>query len=65
MYDDNYGYWDSEDGWTDGERREFYEYTQKNSVWKNCGDCGERVKIMPHYAICNSCADKRERGWAW
>ena len=57
-YDDNYGWYE-----IDGpEDVEFYHRTQKESVWKKCQACGRRVKIKPDYGICNSCADKRERG---
>ena len=58
-YDDNYGFYE-----IDGpEDVEFYHQTQKESVWKKCQACGRRVKIKRDYAICNSCADKRERGY--
>jgi hypothetical protein len=58
-YDDNYGFYEIESP----EDIEFYHRTQKNSVWKKCQGCGRRVKIKPEYGYCNSCADKRERGY--
>jgi len=58
-WDDNYGEYEIESQ----EDIDFYHETQKQSVWKKCQDCGRRVKIKRDYAICNSCATKRERGW--
>lgn len=58
-YDDNFGHWE---GMDEEENREFYKFVQKNSVRKKCQGCGRTVKIMPDYAYCNSCAEKRERG---
>jgi hypothetical protein len=58
-YDDNYGFYE-----IDGpEDIEFYHKVQKESVYKKCEGCGRRVRIRPDYAYCNSCADKRERGY--
>lgn len=57
-YDDNFGHYEIEDE-TD---IEFYQQNQRNSVQKKCAGCGRLVRILPHYAYCNSCADKRERG---
>ena len=57
-YDDNYGHWDIRDQ----DDIDFYHETAAKSVWKKCKGCGRRVKIRPDYAICNSCADKLERG---
>lgn len=58
-YDDNYGVWD---GMNDPDVKEHYNRVQKTNVWKTCEICGRRVKIQPHYALCNSCADLVERG---
>lgn len=58
-YDDNFGEWHDMD---DEDNREFYRQVQAESVWKICKDCGKKVKLRPDYAICNSCAEKRERG---
>lgn len=58
-YDDNFGHWEDMD---DEENREFYRKVQRESVWKNCKGCGRRVKILPHYAYCDRCADAIERG---
>lgn len=57
-YDDNFGDYDmSEEG-----SEEFYHKVQNQSVRKKCQGCGRIVSILPHYAYCNSCADKIERG---
>ena len=61
-YDDNFGCWNMDDGDRE-DMIEFYHETQKRSVWKVCAQCGCEVKILPHYAICNSCADANERGY--
>ena len=58
-YDDNFGHWDIEDE----DDVEFYHRVQRESVWKTCKRCGDRVKLRPDYAICNSCADAIERGY--
>ena len=58
-YDDNFGYWEDMD---DPDMQEFYYECQERSVLKECKGCGRKVKILPHYAYCNSCADKIERG---
>jgi len=64
-HDDNFGDWDGCDEWgPDGDdMRAFYEEVQAESVYKTCDGCGRTVKIRPSYGYCNSCADKRERGW--
>ena len=59
-YDDNFGHWDSMD---DPDMARFYHETQKKNVRKKCKGCEEWVRIQPHYAYCNSCADKIEKGW--
>ena len=58
-YDDNFGHWEVRDE----EDKQFYFQTAKRSVLKKCEGCGRQVKLLPHYAYCNSCADARERGW--
>ena len=58
MYDDNFGMWDMRGE----ETMAFYRYVQKHSVEKECADCGDIVRIMPDYAICNNCASARENG---
>lgn len=58
-YDDNYGEWHDMD---DPEVQAFYRETQRTNVTKKCEGCGKMVKIQPHYAYCNSCADAREGG---
>lgn len=57
FYDDNFGHYniESEDD------IEFYFQVQKESVWKECKQCGRRVKLRKDYAICNSCASHNER----
>jgi hypothetical protein len=57
-YDDNFGHW-TMDG---DEDRAFYRTVQRASVVKTCSGCGRKVRILPHYAYCNSCADAIERG---
>lgn len=57
-YDDNFGHWDM----ADQDDRDFYRSVQRNSVTKTCKGCGRQVRILPHYAYCNSCADVIERG---
>ena len=57
-YDDNFGIWDIEDD----DDREFYQETQRTNVRKKCEGCGRMVSIQPHYAYCDSCADRREQG---
>ena len=59
-YDSNFGHWDMEDGQDDVD---FYHEVQRKSVWKTCGGCRTRVKILPQYAYCDSCATKIENGW--
>ena len=58
-YDDNFGHWDIEDE----DDLEFYHQVQEESVEKECQGCGGIFKLRPDYGYCNSCADKRERGW--
>jgi hypothetical protein len=57
--DDNFGTWT---GMDDPEMVGFYHQCQKTNVKKRCNRCGQMVRIQPHYAICNSCADAAERG---
>lgn len=59
-YDDNFGHWEDMD---DPENREFYRDVQRRSVTKTCAGCGRRVRILPQYAYCDSCARKREQGF--
>lgn len=58
-YDDNYGHWHSMD---DEDTRNFYDRVQRTNVAKRCKGCNRMVKIQPHYAYCNSCADILENG---
>lgn len=58
-YDDNFGCYEIESE----EDLEFYHQVQRENVTKTCKGCGRRVKLRPDYAICNSCADKVERGY--
>ena len=62
-YDDNFGHWDMEDD--QEERQRFYRKVQKESVWKKCYLCDEKVKLRPEYDKCNSCMNKLERGIEW
>ena len=60
-YDDNFGHWEDESD--DPEEREaFRRHVEQISTEKQCRGCGHMVRIMPHYAYCNSCATKIERG---
>ncbi len=61
--DDNYGAYEvgPDDDLEEMER--FYLETQRASVRKKCKGCRRTVKIKPEYAYCDSCADKRERGY--
>ena len=58
-FDDNFGQWDDMD---DDDVHAFYLQVQRESVTKECDGCGRMVKLMPHYAYCDSCATKIERG---
>jgi len=58
-YDDNFGHWEDMD---DPDMQDFYRQVQRESVWKKCEACKRAVKLRPEYSICNSCADKLERG---
>jgi len=59
-YDDNFGFWDMDDDPWEAQR--FYNEVQRKSVKKKCEGCGRMVKILPHYAYCDRCADAREKG---
>jgi hypothetical protein len=56
-YDDNYGHWENMD---DPEMRDFYFKVQRESVWKKCRQCGQRVRLRKEYDLCNSCAEENE-----
>ena len=57
-YDDNFGHWEI----NDEEDVEFYHKMQQESELKTCADCERKVFISYRYSICNTCADRRERG---
>lgn len=57
-YDDNFGHYDIQSQ----DDIEFYMKVQKESVWKKCSRCKRKVKLRPEYSICNSCAEKIEKG---
>ena len=59
LYDDNFGHWSGDN---DEGTREFYAHVQRRSVSKVCAGCKRKVRIQPHYAYCNACADVIERG---
>lgn len=42
---------------------DFYHDVQRRSVTKTCQGCRVRVKLLPQYAYCDSCATKIENGW--
>lgn len=58
-YDDNFGHWSDTH---DPDVVAFYEQVQRESVKKECIECGKVVKIRPNYDICNNCANHIERG---
>jgi len=60
-YDDNFGEYEI----MDDDDIAFYRQMQESNVQKVCVDCGRTVMIQPHYECCNSCADRRERGWGY
>lgn len=62
-YDDNFGHWEDMDGPDGDDNRAHYRQVQKTNVRKKCQGCGRMVSIQPQYGYCNSCADKREKGW--
>ena len=57
-YDDNFGHWEI----SDQDDIDFYQRVQRESRVKKCAGCGRKVRLRPQYAICNSCADRAERG---
>jgi len=57
-YDENFGWYEIESQ----EDIDFYHKVQEESIEKKCEGCERIVHIRPHYAYCNSCADKIERG---
>ena len=57
-YDDNFGNWNIED--EDDIR--FYNKVQKESIWKICSMCDEKVKLKPEYDKCDSCMNMLESG---
>ena len=59
FHDDNFGHWD---GMDDPDMQQFFQEVQRKSVRKKCLGCGRMVKIMPHYAYCDTCATRREQG---
>jgi hypothetical protein len=59
MFDDNFGEWNLEED--KEETLAFYKEVQRRSVIKICKQCEEEVKILPHYDICNNCAEFNER----
>jgi|TARA_R110000751_G_scaffold71396_6_gene144496 hypothetical protein len=58
-YDSNFGHWENmdEEGMED-----FYNQVQDESIFKQCGTCGQIVKLRVSYGTCNSCATQMERG---
>ena len=59
FYDDNFGFYNDMD---DPDVQDFYRENQRKSVWKRCAGCGRKVKLLPQYDVCDSCATKREQG---
>lgn len=58
-YDDNFGTYEIESE----DDIEFYRQVQRESRSRKCQGCGRTVRLRPGYGYCNSCADKRERGY--
>jgi rRNA maturation endonuclease Nob1 len=58
-HDDNFGQYEI----NSQEDVDFYFEMQRKSIVKKCAGCGRKVKLAPDYVICNSCADKAERGF--
>ncbi len=56
--DDNFGTYEIEDE----DDIKFYRDVQERSVETTCRGCGRKVKLLPGYAYCDSCARKREQG---
>jgi rRNA maturation endonuclease Nob1 len=57
-YDDNFGHYDIESQ----DDIDWYHKVQRESVEKVCEGCGRTVRLRPQYGICDSCADRLERG---
>ena len=64
-YDDNYGNYNTDSFDDAADMRDFYNETQRNSVWKHCKCCDRKVFLRRDYAICNSCADAQEKGYGY
>ena len=60
-YDDNFGAYNIDSP----EDVEFYHKVQKESKWKTCVICGEKVKLRPQYDKCNACCERMEQGGGW
>lgn len=58
-YDDNFGHW----GQCDDEDIAWYHDVQAQSVEKTCEGCGRKVRLLPHYVYCHSCAGKGGPKW--
>lgn len=58
-FDDNFGHWHDMD---DPDVAEFYDRVQAQSVERKCEGCRRTVRLLPHYAYCDACATKIERG---
>jgi hypothetical protein len=57
MEDDNFGNYEEE------ENSDFYKRIQRESIWKICSICDEKVKLRKEYNKCNSCMEDIERGF--
>ena len=58
LIDSNYGHY----GMTEHDVQDFYREVQSRSEWKTCQGCGDEVKLLPQYNICDTCATKLENG---
>ena len=62
--DDEDEFWDDEDEVTDNDGNVVWSrHYEGQFVDRKCQGCGCTFQGMPDHGYCNSCADKRERGW--
>ena len=61
-YNDCFGSYEPEPDDDLEEREMFRHHVNENAVEKICVGCGRKVKLLPHYDVCDGCADLREQG---
>jgi hypothetical protein len=65
-FDDNYGHWNEPECEEDRiEKEKFREFVKKDSEYKTCTLCDQKVWLRKAYDKCNSCMEKLERGMEW